>query len=347
MTTSNIKIDNLFFLNKNLIAKRDNTCILCDPSIETFEKFFISQNIFEFQAVIITQLSKDNLHLLYSASPKIVFYMSQELFLLLQKMQRFNLIPVILNMGKIIPYGFPQKIGSFKVTAYKNDDSLYGSLALIISDIQTKITVGYVNIFALYGGHKKRARQWLKKMAASNMKAFITSKAMFNNKPAQLPTSENGIQKNFCKQLQNKQSAKPFSVFLSPWNPERLHRFYETCTALDKKLVLPAAMAELLHFFFPEDTVYYYATAEVAQQLSPQSGFCGINKQQLAEHPNDFVLQDSFEPCFIDPSIQSDHGFQNHSWLDESNFRHAVEQLDEKMLADLKSRSNTTNILQC
>ncbi|KRM97520.1 hypothetical protein FC19_GL001561 [Liquorilactobacillus aquaticus DSM 21051] len=345
MTDTDKKINNSFSLNKSLVAQKDNTCILFDPAVSTFKKFSVFQDDFVLQVVILTQLSENNLQLLYSAPSKVLFYMSQELFLLLQKMQRFGLVPKITNMGKIIPYDFPQKIGPFKVTAYKNDDSLYGSLALVIRDTQTAI--GYVNAFVLYGGHKKRTKKWLKKMAGSNLTAFITSSTMFTDKSAQLPKSENGIQKYFSKQLKSIQPTEPFKVLLSPWNPERLHRFNETCTELNKKLVLPVSIAEFLHFFFPDDTIYCYSTSETVQEQEVQNKMHYISERQLKERPSDFVLQDDANPLFVDPSIQNSQACQKKSWLNKSNFNRTIEPLDEKMLADLENRLNTTNILQC
>lgn len=345
--TKNVKnINNLFFVGEDVAAQDNGTCILCDPTSSSLKRMqnATTQNKFELQVVILTHLSESNLHLLYSLPQGITLYMSQELFLLLQKMQRFSLIAPIPDMGKIIPYNFPQQIGSFKVTAYKNDDSLYGSLALTIG--QKSTTIGYANAFDLYGGHKKRTKKWIKKMATANLTTFITSNAMSGKRSPQLPTNENGIQKNFTKQLKSSKD-EPFKVLLSPWNPERLHRFNETCSELDKKLVLPAAIASLLKFFFPTDNVYCYISEKSSTKKSSASELTRVTWKQIQDKVSDFVLYNDKQPNFIDPSIRVKKPIENHSWLSDCNFGHTITPLSDSDMTTLKSRLNITEFVYC
>ncbi|KRL00079.1 hypothetical protein [Liquorilactobacillus capillatus] len=333
------EINNLFFIADDLIAQDDTTRIICDPAPATSVKLLSPNNKnrhFIFEVVILTHLSETNLHLLYNLPKNLTCYLSQELFLLLQKMQRFNLIPALPTMGKIIPYDYPQQLGSFSITAYKNNDSLFGSLALILRHKQT--AVGYVAAFELYGGHKKRTKNWLKQMSRSKLTAFITSHTMLeNNYSAQLPTSENGIQKYFAKQLQ-KAAEQPVKVLLSPWNPEQLHRFNETCADLNKKLVLPLTLAQFLHSFFPEDIIYYSSNVQQATKPLVTEQLIYLSLEKIQKEPATIVLYDSSMPFFIDPSIQKNSTGYNY-------FKPTIAPLAPEDITMLKQRLNITTIL--
>ncbi|KRN33168.1 hypothetical protein QS460_03635 [Liquorilactobacillus mali] len=200
--------------------------------------------------VFITHYSENNINALRTSDKKIRFYLSQELYTLIQKLIRFGFIDKLQSQPKIIPAQYPQRIDGVEITAYKNDDSLYGSLAFLINSPSKSIF--YCHSFTNKGAHSKRLKNWKKVIRQNQPSSFYLDAKMYTNNSHTI-ISETGIQKQFGKFISHVSADAPAKVLFSPLNPERLAKYNETAREHDRIILWQREYAELLNFFFPDD----------------------------------------------------------------------------------------------
>ncbi|MFT9204393.1 MAG: hypothetical protein ABF536_03030, partial [Liquorilactobacillus mali] len=194
--------------------------------------------------------SENNINALRTSDKKIRFYLSQELYTLIQKLIRFGFIDKLQSRPKIIPAQYPQRIDGVEITAYKNDDSLYGSLAFLINSSSKSIF--YCHSFTNKGAHSKRLKNWKKVIRQNQPSSFYLDAKMYTNNSHPI-ISETGIQKQFSKFISHVSADAPAKVLFSPLSPERLAKYNETAREHDRIILWQKEYAELLNFFFPDD----------------------------------------------------------------------------------------------
>ena len=137
----------------------ENKFVETDEAIIFFDNYINIDSPKE-KFVVISHLSADNLAYLQQATLPAKTFVSQNLFLLLQKLTKFELIANLNLDLKVLPYGFAVPIADLKITALNNDDGLWGSIALYLKHDHQKL--GYVAKFDIHGIHKKRIKAWKK-----------------------------------------------------------------------------------------------------------------------------------------------------------------------------------------
>ena len=221
---------------KNKFVETDETIIFFDNYINVDspkEKF-----------VIISHLSADNLAYLQQATLPAKTFVSQNLFLLLQKLTKFELIANLNLDLKVLPYGFAVPVADLKITALNNDDGLWGSIALYLEHDHQKL--GYVAKFDIHGIHKKRIKAWKKFFSQQKLDYLILGYQDRDDSDNYL--SKTGQLKNIEKTLEQADSTQ-FYLEMTPFDPEQLVKIDDLAHRLDYQIKWLPGYAELISYF--------------------------------------------------------------------------------------------------
>ena len=230
---------------ENKFVETDETIIFFDNYINVDspkEKF-----------VIISHLSADNLAYLQQATLPAKTFVSQNLFLLLQKLTKFELIANLNLDLKVLPYGFAVPVADLKITALNNDDGLWGSIALYLEHDHQKL--GYVAKFDIHGIHKKRIKAWKKFFSQQKLDYLILGYQDRDDSDNYL--SKTGQLKNIEKTLEQADSTQIY-LEMTPFDPEQLVKIDDLAHRLDYQIKWLPGYAELISYFkqldFKEDS---------------------------------------------------------------------------------------------
>ena len=221
---------------KNKFVKTDEAIIFFDNYINVDspkEKF-----------VVISHLSADNLVYLQQATLPAKTFVSQNLFLLLQKLTKFELIANLNLDLKVLPYGFAVSVADSKITALNSDDGLWGSMALYLEHDHQKL--GYVAKFDIHGIHKKRIKAWKKFFSQQKLDYLILGYQDRDDNDNYL--SKNGQLKNIEKTLEQADSTQ-FYLEMTPFDPEQLVKIDDLAHRLDYQIKWLPGYAELISYF--------------------------------------------------------------------------------------------------
>lgn len=221
---------------KNKFVKTDEAIIFFDNYINVDspkEKF-----------VVISHLSADNLAYLQQATLPAKTFVSQNLFLLLQKLTKFELIANLNLDLKVLPYGFAVSVADSKITALNSDDGLWGSMALYLEHDHQKL--GYVAKFDIHGIHKKRIKAWKKFFSQQKLDYLILGYQDRDDNDNYL--SKNGQLKNIEKTLEQADSTQ-FYLEMTPFDPEQLVKIDDLAHRLDYQIKWLPGYAELISYF--------------------------------------------------------------------------------------------------
>lgn len=221
---------------KNKFVKTDEAIIFFDNYINVDspkEKF-----------VVISHLSADNLAYLQQATLPAKTFVSQNLFLLLQKLSKFELIANLNLDLKVLPYGFAVSVADSKITALNSDDGLWGSMALYLEHDHQKL--GYVAKFDIHGIHKKRIKAWKKFFSQQKLDYLILGYQDRDDNDNYL--SKNGQLKNIEKTLEQADSTQ-FYLEMTPFDPEQLVKIDDLAHRLDYQIKWLPGYAELISYF--------------------------------------------------------------------------------------------------
>lgn len=221
---------------KNKFVKTDEAIIFFDNYINVDspkEKF-----------VVISHLSADNLAYLQQATLPAKTFVSQNLFLLLQKLTKFELIANLNLDLKVLPYGFAVPVADSKITALNSDDGLWGSMALYLEHDHQKL--GYVAKFDIHGIHKKRIKAWKKFFSQQKLDYLILGYQDRDDSDNYL--SKTGQLKNIEKTLEQADSTQ-FYLEMTPFDPEQLVKIDDLAHRLDYQIKWLPGYAELISYF--------------------------------------------------------------------------------------------------
>ena len=221
---------------KNKFVKTDEAIIFFDNYINIDspkEKF-----------VIISHLSADNLTYLQQATLPAKTFVSQNLFLLLQKLSKFELIANLNLDLKVLPYGFAVSVADSKITALNSDDGLWGSMALYLEHDHQKL--GYVAKFDIHGIHKKRIKAWKKFFSQQKLDYLILGYQDRDDSDNYL--SKTGQLKNIEKTLEQANSTQIY-LEMTPFDPEQLVKIDDLAHRLDYQIKWLPGYAELISYF--------------------------------------------------------------------------------------------------
>ena len=221
---------------KNKFVETDEAIIFFDNYINVDspkEKF-----------VIISHLSADNLAYLQQATLPAKTFVSQNLFLLLQKLSKFELIANLNLDLKVLPYGFAVSVADSKITALNSDDGLWGSMALYLEHDHQKL--GYVAKFDIHGIHKKRIKAWKKFFSQQKLDYLILGYQDRDDSDNYL--SKTGQLKNIEKTLEQADSTQ-FYLEMTPFDPEQLIKIDDLAHRLDYQIKWLPGYAELISYF--------------------------------------------------------------------------------------------------
>ena len=221
---------------KNKFVKTDEAIIFFDNYINVDspkEKF-----------VVISHLSADNLVYLQQATLPAKTFVSQNLFLLLQKLTKFELIANLNLDLKVLPYGFAVSVADSKITALNSDDGLWGSMALYLEHDHQKL--GYVAKFDIHGIHKKRIKAWKKFFSQQKLDYLILGYQDRDDSDNYL--SKTGQLKNIEKTLEQADSTQ-FYLEMTPFDPEQLVKIDDLAHRLDYQIKWLPGYAELISYF--------------------------------------------------------------------------------------------------
>ena len=221
---------------ENKFVETDETIIFFDNYINVDspkEKF-----------VVISHLSADNLAYLQQATLPAKTFVSQNLFLLLQKLTKFELIANLNLDLKVLPYGFAVPVADLKITALNNDDGLWGSIALYLEHDHQKL--GYVAKFDIHGIHKKRIKAWKKFFSQQKLDYLILGYQDRDDSDNYL--SKTGQLKNIEKTLEQADSTQIY-LEMTPFDPEQLVKIDDLAHRLDYQIKWLPGYAELISYF--------------------------------------------------------------------------------------------------
>ena len=221
---------------KNKFVKTDEAIIFFDNYINVDspkEKF-----------VVISHLSADNLAYLQQATLPAKTFVSQNLFLLLQKLSKFELIANLNLDLKVLPYGFAVSVADSKITALNSDDGLWGSMALYLEHDHQKL--GYVAKFDIHGIHKKRIKAWKKFFSQQKLDYLILGYQDRDDSDNYL--SKTGQLKNIEKTLEQANSTQIY-LEMTPFDPEQLVKIDDLAHRLDYQIKWLPGYAELISYF--------------------------------------------------------------------------------------------------
>ncbi|MFT8445966.1 MAG: hypothetical protein ABF631_00075 [Liquorilactobacillus nagelii] len=224
---------------------------ICFPTMNGTIQIDIQQMIMpETSQLIITHLNSDILQeLLQIDNKKLTVFVSYELYYLLQKLQHVQLLRPInsFDQFKIMPTGFPQQFGELTLTAFNNDDSLTGSIALLIKNGEE--TTGYCAAFAIAGFHLKRIHRWQKAFRQAEITQFTTNRFMLQSESTGACNGEVRMMNNWESCLIR--TPEFFGLRLCPWNPERIYRFLSLAATHQRKVFLTPIYYDLIKQFTP------------------------------------------------------------------------------------------------
>ena len=230
----------------------ENKFVETDEAIIFFDNYINVESPKE-KFVVISHLSADNLVYLQQATLPAKTFISQNLFLLLQKLTKFELIANLNLDLKVLPYGFAVSVADSKITALNSDDSLWGSMALYLEHDHQKL--GYVAKFDIHGIHKKRIKAWKKFFSQQKLDYLILGYQDRDDSDNYL--SKTGQLKNIEKTLERADSTQ-IHLEMTPFDPEQLVKIDDLAHRLDYQIKWLPGYAELISYFkqldFKEDS---------------------------------------------------------------------------------------------
>lgn len=226
----------------------ENKFVETDEAIIFFDNYINVDSPKE-KFVIISHLSADNLAYLQQATLPEKTFVSQNLFLLLQKLTKFELIANLNLDLKVLPYGFAVPVADLKITALNNDDGLWGSIALYLEHDHQKL--GYVAKFDIHGIHKKRIKAWKKFFSQQKLDYLILGYQDRDDSDNYL--SKTGQLKNIEKTLEQADSTQIY-LEMTPFDPEQLVKIDDLAHRLDYQIKWLPGYAELISYFIKEDS---------------------------------------------------------------------------------------------
>ncbi|EIA32392.1 hypothetical protein [Ligilactobacillus salivarius] len=221
----------------------ENKFVETDEAIIFFDNYINVDSPKE-KFVVISHLSADNLAYLQQATLPAKTFVSQNLFLLLQKLTKFELIANLNLDLKVLPYGFAVPVADLKITALNNDDGLWGSIALYLEHDHQKL--GYVAKFDIHGIHKKRIKAWKKFFSQQKLDYLILGYQDRDDSDNYL--SKTGQLKNIEKTLEQADSTQ-FYLEMTPFDPEQLVKIDDLAHRLDYQIKWLPGYAELISYF--------------------------------------------------------------------------------------------------
>lgn len=221
----------------------ENKFVETDEAIIFFDNYINVDSPKE-KFVIISHLSADNLAYLRQATLPAKTFVSQNLFLLLQKLTKFELIANLNLDLKVLPYGFAVPVADLKITALNNDDGLWGSIALYLEHDHQKL--GYVAKFDIHGIHKKRIKAWKKFFSQQKLDYLILGYQDRDDSDNYL--SKTGQLKNIEKTLEQADSTQIY-LEMTPFDPEQLVKIDDLAHRLDYQIKWLPGYAELISYF--------------------------------------------------------------------------------------------------
>ena len=221
----------------------ENKFVETDEAIIFFDNYINVDSPKE-KFVIISHLSADNLAYLQQATLPAKTFVSQNLFLLLQKLTKFELIANLNLDLKVLPYGFAVSVADSKITALNSDDGLWGSMALYLEHDHQKL--GYVAKFDIHGIHKKRIKAWKKFFSQQKLDYLILGYQDRDDSDNYL--SKTGQLKNIEKTLEQANSTQIY-LEMTPFDPEQLVKIDDLAHRLDYQIKWLPGYAELISYF--------------------------------------------------------------------------------------------------
>lgn len=221
----------------------ENKFVETDEAIIFFDNYINVDSPKE-KFVIISHLSADNLAYLQQATLPAKTFVSQNLFLLLQKLTKFELIANLNLDLKVLPYGFAVPVADLKITELNNDDGLWGSIALYLEHDHQKL--GYVAKFDIHGIHKKRIKAWKKFFSQQKLDYLILGYQDRDDSDNYL--SKTGQLKNIEKTLEQADSTQIY-LEMTPFDPEQLVKIDDLAHRLDYQIKWLLGYAELISYF--------------------------------------------------------------------------------------------------
>lgn len=221
----------------------ENKFVETDEAIIFFDNYINIDSPKE-KFVIISHLSADNLTYLQQATLPAKTFVSQNLFLLLQKLSKFELIANLNLDLKVLPYGFAVSVADSKITALNSDDGLWGSIALYLEHDHQKL--GYVAKFDIHGIHKKRIKAWKKFFSQQKLDYLILGYQDRDDSDNYL--SKTGQLKNIEKTLEQANSTQIY-LEMTPFDPEQLVKIDDLAHRLDYQIKWLPGYAELISYF--------------------------------------------------------------------------------------------------
>ena len=219
----------------------ENKFVETDETIIFFDNYINIDSPKE-KFVIISHLSADNLAYLQQATLPAKTFVSQNLFLLLQKLTKFELIANLNLDLKVLPYGFAVSVADLKITALNSDDGLWGSIALYLEHDHQKL--GYVAKFA-----------WKKFFSQQKLDYLILGYQDRDDSDNYL--SKTGQLKNIEKTLEQADSTQIY-LEMTPFDPEQLVKIDDLAHRLDYQIKWLPGYAKLISYFkqldFKEDS---------------------------------------------------------------------------------------------
>lgn len=221
----------------------ENKFVETDEAIIFFDNYINVDSPKE-KFVVISHLSADNLVYLQQATLPAKTFISQNLFLLLQKLTKFELIANLNLDLKVLPYGFAVSVADSKITALNSDDGLWGSIALYLEHDHQKL--GYVAKFDIHGIHKKRIKAWKKFFSQQKLDYLILGYQDRDDSDNYL--SKTGQLKNIEKTLEQADSTQIY-LEMTPFDPEQLVKIDDLAHRLDYQIKWLPGYAELISYF--------------------------------------------------------------------------------------------------
>ena len=221
----------------------ENKFVETDEAIIFFDNYINIDSPKE-KFVVISHLSADNLAYLQQATLPAKTFVSQNLFLLLQKLSKFELIANLNLDLKVLPYGFAVSVADSKITALNSDDGLWGSMALYLEHDHQKL--GYVAKFDIHGIHKKRIKAWKKFFSQQKLDYLILGYQDRDDSDNYL--SKTGQLKNIEKTLEQADSTQIY-LEMTPFDPEQLVKIDDLAHRLDYQIKWLPGYAELISYF--------------------------------------------------------------------------------------------------
>ena len=221
----------------------ENKFVETDEAIIFFDNYINVDSPKE-KFMVISYLSADNLAYLQQATLPAKTFVSQNLFLLLQKLTKFELIANLNLDLKVLPYGFAVSVADSKITALNSDDGLWGSMALYLEHDHQKL--GYVAKFDIHGIHKKRIKAWKKFFSQQKLDYLILGYQDRDDSDNYL--SKTGQLKNIEKTLEQADSTQIY-LEMTPFDPEQLVKIDDLAHRLDYQIKWLPGYAELISYF--------------------------------------------------------------------------------------------------